>query len=260
MKNVFCATYSDTYDLLYQDKDYSNECQLIDRIFKTYGDGLIRSVLDLGCGTGNHALPLARLGYQVTGIDLSAGMLAHAREKAAGVPDIDDLAFHQGDIRRLALGQEFDAAIMMFSVLGYQQENADVISALESTRRHLREGGFFIFDIWYGPAVLRQRPSQRTKEIPTPLGKVVRLTSGELDIRHHICRVHYRLWQMEGERVVSETQESHVVRFFFPLELESLLEYTGLRLIRLGAFPDFDQDPDESTWNVLGVAKAVTEQ
>lgn len=258
MTNVFRATYSETYDLLYQDKDYLDECQLIDRIFKTHGGGRTHSVLDLGCGTGNHALPLAQMGYEVTGIDRSAEMLARARAKAAGVPGLDGVEFLEADIRTLELGRRYDGAIMMFAVLGYQQKNADVLSALNSLRRHLSDDGIFIFDIWYGPAVLRQRPSDRFKEIPTPSGKVLRHASGELDTRNHTCTVNYHLWQLDGENLVSETKESHLMRYFFPLELEGLLEQSGFSLIRLGAFPDFDQDPGDDTWNVLGLAKAMT--
>jgi hypothetical protein len=55
---------------------------------------------------------------------------------------------------------------------------------------------------------------------------------------------------------VDRTAETHTQRYFFPLELKLFLEQTGFEPIRLGAFPDFNQDPDESTWNVLQVARA----
>jgi hypothetical protein len=50
---------------------------------------------------------------------------------------------------------------MMFAVLGYQGENDDVLAALKTAHRHARPGGLFLFDVWYGPAVLHERPSQR---------------------------------------------------------------------------------------------------
>ncbi len=55
---------------------------------------------------------------------------------------------------------------------------------------------------------------------------------------------------------MGETEENHRVRYFFPREIESLLGPTGFSLVRLGAFPEFDKEPDETTWNVLGVARA----
>jgi len=65
------------------------------------------------------------------------------------------------------------------------------------------------------------------------------------------------LWKFDDERLLSETEEEHTVRYFFPLELDLFLESAGFASVRLGAFPEFDRDPDESTWNALCVARAV---
>jgi hypothetical protein len=62
---------------------------------------------------------------------------------------------------------------------------------------------------------------------------------------------------MEGNFLKGETEETHQMRFFFPLELDLFLECSGFTLIKLGAFPQFDQEPDQDTWNVCGVARAV---
>jgi SAM-dependent methyltransferase len=255
MSECFGSTYAHAYDGLYHDKDYAAECDLIERIFQTHGNGAIRNVLDLGCGTGNHAIPLFQRGFRVVGVDRSESMLAQARKKLASPLNSSTLALQQGDIRTVDLQERFDAALMMFAVLGYQLENADILSCLRAAHRHLHPGGLLVFDVWYGPAVLRQRPSQRVKVTPTPGGKILRATTGELDIPRQICRVHYHVWRLEGERLAAETEEDHWMRYFFPRELELFLESAGFALVRLGAFPEFDQEPNETTWNVLGVAR-----
>jgi SAM-dependent methyltransferase len=258
VSDVFSHEYADWYDALYSDKDYAAECDLIERLFHTHGDGAIGRVLDLGCGTGNHAFLVARRGYEVVGVERSESMLARARAKLASTRERADLEFHQGDIRSIDLRQRFDAAVMMFAVLGYQLENEDVLRALGTARRHLRPGGLFIFDVWYGPAVLHERPSQRLKVIPTADAKILRFASGEIDVQRHLCAVHYRIWRIAPNHVVvAETEETHLMRYFFPMELRLFLDCCGFRLTRLGAFPDFDRDPDETTWNCLGVAQAV---
>jgi SAM-dependent methyltransferase len=257
MSEVFGSVYADTYDALYDDKEYSAECDLIERIFQTYGDGAIHGVLDLGCGTGNHAIPLGQRGYEVVGVDRSVDMLVHASRKLSSRMTNGRVIFQQGDIRSIHLERHFDAALMMFAVLGYQLGNADVLSALREVRRHLRAGGLFLFDIWYGPAVLRQRPSERIKVIPTLQGQILRIASGNLDIHRHLCKVNYHIWRLEAGRLVAETEESHLMRYFFPLELDLFLESSGLALIRVGAFPEFARNPDETTWNIMGVARAV---
>jgi SAM-dependent methyltransferase len=253
----FGSIYADCYDTLYQEKDYEAECDLIERLFKTYGDGQIKSVLDLGCGTGNHALPLSIRGFEVTGVDRSESMLAQARKKAAQHSAQTQHAFHQADVRSADLGRRFDAALLMFAVLGYQLDNSDVTGALSTARRHLRSGGLLLFDVWYGPAVLFQRPSERVKTIPTLTGKISRVSSSELDTSRHVCTVRFHIWKFVAERLSSETVEEHTVRYFFPLELNLFLESTGFNPTRLGAFPDFERDPDEKSWNVLCVARAV---
>ena len=257
MNDVFGSSYADAYDLLYFDKDYTAECDLIERTFQTYANAPIRSVLDLGCGTGNHAIPLAQRGYKVVGVDCSESMIDHANKKLAGLSGKSDVFFHQGDIQSIDLQNQFNAALMMFAVLGYQLENADVLAALRTARRHLSPGGIFIFDVWYGPAVLYQRPSQRIKVVPTPKGKILRVSSGELDIRRHVCTVHYHIWRLDGNLLAAEAEESHSMRYFFPRELDLFLDCSGFAPVRLGGFPESDQEPDETTWNVMGVALAI---
>ena len=255
-QSVFGQIYADQYDLFYGDKDYEAECNLIEQIFQRNGTNPVKSILDLGCGTGNHAFPLARRGYQVTGVDLSADMLEHARQKASLLINSSSKlpAFFQGDVRRVDLGQKFDAVLMMFAVLGYQLTNHDVLSALQTVRRHLKPNGLFIFDVWYGPAVLAIRPSDRVKVIPTQDGKLIRISSGTLDINSQIAEVNYHVLRLSGDKLVSEIDEVHKMRYFFPQELEMALNQSGLSLRTLTAFPNLTKPADETTWNTLIVA------
>ena len=257
MTEVFGPEYADAYDYLYEDKNYIEECVLINRLLQSYGSGTVRSVLDLGCGTGNHAVSLAERGYKVVGVDRSAQMLNAARQKASTRQLNAQATFYEGDIRSFRVEQSFDASLMMFAVLGYQLENRDVLAALRTVRQHIQPGGIFIFDVWYGPAVLSEGPTDRVKSIATDEGHILRMASGQLDLQRHLCKVSYHLWRMEGDRLRGKTEETHLMRFFFPLELNLFLECSGFTPIRLGAFPEFDRDPDKTTWNVCGVARAV---
>ena len=257
VSSVFNRAYADQYDVLYHEKDYESECNMIEEAFRRYSRIPVKSILDLGCGTGNHVIPMARKGYRVTGVDRSQEMLDHARSKLLSIhpPMACPPSFQHGDLQRLTLRKRFDAALMMFAVLGYQVTNADVLAALKSVHRHLRPGGILIFDVWYGPAVLAIRPGDRIKMIPTEDGRLIRITSGSLDVNRQLVTVHYTLFQHRGKRVVSETSETHRMRFFFPLELELLLEAAGLELVALRCFGDLDRAPDEQSWNTIAVVQ-----
>ncbi len=257
MKKVFGAEYSDLYDVFYQDKGYNVECDLVERIFREHGGDAVGTILDLGCGTGRHALALAERGYRVAGVDRSENMLAQAKEKARERSLGTKVTWRQGDIRDLDMRAKFDAVLMMFAVLGYQHTNADVLAALSVARKHLSAGGLLIFDVWYGPAVLNQKPEQRVRMLDTEQGRIVRFASSELDTGNHICQVHYDIWRFEGNTLASETEETHALRYFFPLELQLFLQNTGFSMIELKDFPGFNHEPDETTWNTWCVAKAV---
>lgn len=248
--SVFGAGYAGTYDDVYAEKDYARECDLLERLFREYAEGPVKSVLDLGCGTGSHAFVLAQRGYEVVGVDRSEEMLTQARAKG------DTVEFVHADIATADLGRTFDAVVILFAVLGYQTEDDALARTLRTAATHLRPGGVLAFDVWYGPAVLAAGPSTRFREIEVGGKRILRLAEGSLEEGRNVCHVDFRLWELAGDRLVAEARERHTMRFFFADELQERLAKAGLELARLGAFPEFDLDPDDETWNVLAVARA----
>lgn len=247
---TFGAAYAGAYDALYQDKDYAAECDLVERVFRQYGQAPIQRVLDLGCGTGRHTELLAARGYDVVGVDRSPEMLRLAQQGAQA-------RFVQSDITTLHLDETFDAVVVMFAVLGYLSDNASVEAALQTARAHLRPGGLLFADAWYGPAVLAQRPTERVKVIDAHNGEqVIRVAQSQLDVRRNRCTVDYHLWRLRADRVCGEVREQHVMRYFFEPEMESFLASARFEVQHFGAFPDFDDEPGEHSWNIAFVARA----
>lgn len=249
---VFGEGYARAYDTLYGDKDYGAECDAILR-FAPVAQG--SSFLDLGCGTGGHAWHLARRGYRVLGVDRSDQAVARARTKAPSADAAARATFHVGDVQSFRAGEQFDVAIMMFAVLGYQTSNAEVLAALGTARAHLAPGGMFLFDVWHGPAVLTQRPSERVKVVDHGGGRLIRAARGELDVLRNVCRVDYRLWDLTPQGVV-ETEEAHTMRYFFAPELALLLDSAGFELAALTAFPETERAANPDDWNILVAARA----
>jgi SAM-dependent methyltransferase len=256
MSRIFESDFADAYDTVYRDKDYVREVEAIDRLFQRHKTNAIKSVLDLGCGTGRHAILLAQKNLDVVGVDQSDAMLDHARKLAQESRLDSSLTFRKGDIRDFDAGNTFDAAVMMFNVLGYMTSNDELLAALLSVRRHVRDGGLFVFDIWYGPAVVAHPPTDQIKEFKGPAGKMIRLAKGKLHPPESRNDISIRLITIDNNTVRSDTTESHHVRYFFPLEIDLALRQTGFRIAAIQKFPNIDERPDTNTWPAVVVAVA----
>jgi SAM-dependent methyltransferase len=255
--SAFNSLYASQYDELYAEKNYTAECDILEDAFRRHSINVPRSLLDVGCGTGGHSIELASRGFAVTGVDLSQSMLDRAVAKAGVLIENSRPEFLQGDARSFSASQSFDAAIMMFAVVGYLTTNDDVLTGLRNIRRHLNLGATFVCDFWYGPSVLSVRPTDRIRELTTPGGRVIRAASTTLDIASHTADVKFKLWSMEGDRLIAETDETHRMRYFFPQEFSFFLSLAGFQLKSLTAFPSLTTELNDQTWNAVAVATAV---
>jgi len=103
-------------------------------------------VLELGVGTGRIAVPVARAGVRVVGVDSSAGMLEVARETAARAGVELDLRY--GDLRRPPVEERFPLVLIPFRTLLHMQTDDDRRAALRAVHARLLEGGRFVFDVF----------------------------------------------------------------------------------------------------------------
>lgn len=115
-------------------------------------------ILDVGCGVGRHAVELAKLGYDVTGVDISSRYLAEARRRAR--KQRVHAHFIRGDMRRLDFNKTFDAAINLFTSFGYFPSPSDDLKVLRGVCRALKPGGLFLYHPLKSPrlVVLARKP------------------------------------------------------------------------------------------------------
>jgi SAM-dependent methyltransferase len=246
--------YAAYYDLLYQDKDYGRECDFVEEVFRHFSSKPIRTILDGGCGTGGHATLLAERGYKVTGIDSSSAMVEEARKKTK--PDLM-LDFQRMDLRSIEIGEKFDACVCMFAVMGYLTKTEEILGSLENIRRHLEKGSLFVFDFWNGLAVMRVLPSERVKAVEDKGKRIIRIAQPQLDAFNHLCYVRYQLLVLQNNALVDELAETHVVRYFFPQEIDHYLRDAGFETLRICPFLDLGGKVDENVWNITAIARAV---
>jgi SAM-dependent methyltransferase len=224
---VFDA-YAGYYDLLYGDKDYASEAAYVLELLARHG---VRGgrLLELGCGTGRHAEHFGSADFRVHGIDLSAKMIERAVERFGTSPG--GHCFEVGDVRTAQLAQEFDAVVSLFHVISYQGSNSDLDRTFATAAAHLRRGGAFVFDFWYGPGVLTERPSVRVKEMSDDSCSVLRIAEPHFLPNDNCVDVQYRILVTErATGGLHRIEETHRMRYLFLPELQRLAGDHGLRI------------------------------
>jgi SAM-dependent methyltransferase len=232
--------YARYYNLLYKDKDYQAEADFTLACLRRAGC-TPSTLLDLGCGTGRHALAMTRRGIRVTGLDASEAMLAMGKEviecdsKQCLSYPLPELI--HGDARSLRLDRTFDAVTSLFHVMSYQNTEKDALDMLATARAHLAPGGFFLFDFWHGPGVLTEPPARRERELEDEQTRIIRIAEPEHRVNDNIVVVHYHVSitdKVTGRQ--SELREDHSMRYWFLPELRYLAKLAGLYIHQEGVW------------------------
>lgn len=257
MSDAVFDAYAGYYDLLYRDKDYDAEVRYLHRLISEGGGRGVCDLLELGCGTGRHAVRLAELGYRVLGIDRSPGMLASAQELRERQPSglADRLQFESGDVRDWRSARRFPVVLSLFHVLSYQSTDADIRNMLATVAAQLQPGGLFIADFWYGPAVVAQHPEVRTKVFEDDRLWLQRHAEPQSFPDQHRVDVHYRMhWRHKAGIGSGEFEETHRMRYFFDTGLRDLLTEAGLEALRFEEWLTGAAASDAS-WSVVLLAR-----
>lgn len=247
--------YAAVYDLLYQDKDYPAEAAYVAELLRRHAprrDPM--RVVDLACGTGRHAMELAARGYAVEASDISADMIGIAR-RAAEARGLGIRFHHQPLQTAAAIGGPFEAALAMFASLGYLTGRDELAAAFGNVRRLLAPEGIFVFDVWNGPAVLRDFSAHRIKRMSGNGLSVERVSRTSIDEPGQIADVRFEFKVTGPDGAVSEFGEHHRVRFFFPRELEALLQASGFAVAASCPFMRPNEALGEKDWNMTFIAR-----
>jgi perosamine synthetase len=248
----FGAEYARHYDAIYGDKPYQREAEAIRDLLETESDAPPKRVLDLGCGTGRHARALAGLGFEVTGVDRSPAMIAEAEARCQ---ETSRVRLFVQEIEELDLGEEpHDAALLLFTVLGYLGDDERIVRALTRVRGHLRPGALLIADVWDREAVLAEPPTNGDVELTTEDGPLFRRASAEHLSDEDRVRVRYQIHDAEGQTLC---EELHEVRYFDEESLRTLLSRAQLTLESFAPWPRLRKSRRRRDYTVHVVARAV---
>jgi SAM-dependent methyltransferase len=234
---MFSAS-AEFYDLLYSTfKDYAAETAQIASLLRRVNPDC-RTVLDVACGTGEHARLLAAQGFAVDGVDLDPVFIRIARQKhPVG-------RFVEADMSHFDLPQRYDAVLCLFSSIAYLRTLDGVTDALVCFRQHLAQDGVILVEPWFSPGVLD--PARVSRHSAERSGtRVSRLSRVELEGRLSRLVFDYEITDAAGSRFASEV---HELGLFTSAELMQAFRDAGL---------DADHDPKGLTDRGLFVARAA---
>ncbi len=201
------------------------EARFLVYCFQAYSRTAVRRIVDIACGTGPHALRLARQGYHVTGLDLSRENVSYVTGKAQR-QGLDIEAAVQ-DMVSFWLPTRVDAAICLQNSQGYILTNRDILHHFRAVARALRPGGLYIFDrfipsSWTNPA-RRWSWTRRRGRL------TVRATFAALEAVNPVTQVFREDMDFEvvENGAMRRYHQQHLSRMVFPQELKALVALAG---------------------------------
>lgn len=255
------SKYGKYYDLIYGIKNYDGECESLISYFKKFSKDKIKSILDVGCGTGEHSIRFAERGYNVVGIDLSDVMIKQAKRKIKGrsLP----VQFFTQDMRNFSLKKKFDAVLCLFGTFGYCTRDNEITEALRKIRDHLKPQGLFIFDFWPVHAYIGRKHWQSVREVKKGRIYIIRITDCTFELETNVVNLKIKCNVIRNKRLIESFQEEHRVRTFTPPEIVHALKENGFK--PLGFFkvdwqaekPYSLDNIDFQTTNIACVAKKL---
>lgn len=216
--------FSELYDVFYSQKDYAAEADFLASEILAATTGT--KIVEFACGTGKHALELARRGFSVHGFDLSEDMIRVATKNNRSFAQNQ---FEQGDMTCCGPGNGiYDVALILFDSLGYLKTNNLILQTLANVRRNIKPGGLFIAEVWHAGAFLPGYEPVREKNWTVSDGHIKRISRTKVDLENQVAQVHFEvLATLNGQD--KRCEELHICRFFLASEFRLFLETAGFK-------------------------------
>lgn len=215
--------------------DEENDCYSEDVAFlQKWSEGREGICIDLACGTGRGAIPLAKSGHRVIGVDLHEGMLERAEAKGAGLGE--SLCWIHQDCSRLHLGVKSSFIYMIGNSFQHFITNEDQNGLLRSVSSHLEDSGIFVFETRFPQAeeLLQPPEEEYWRSYTGKDGRQVDMyTISEYSQLTQI-QTYTTIRRWKSQDGMNEEQRTKIrLRYVFPMEMERALEQNGLEPVHI---------------------------
>ena len=235
--------FATVYDRLMADMPYEEWIAFAEAVWQEHGQP--HKVVDLGCGTGSIAIPLASQGYKVVGIDLSSDMLAVAEQKwvQQGATS-GNLTLLEQNMCRWQISEQVDSVISFCDCLNYIVDEDDLLATLSATYDQLKPGGSFIFDVH---PITRFEQYAADQPFVYDENGISYMWSSEYDEDEHIIEHFLSIFVEEPDGRYSRIDEEHIQRAYSSKWLEGALRSVGFTHIHLYSDFQLKAADDDST-------------
>ncbi|HXW79325.1 MAG TPA: class I SAM-dependent methyltransferase [Acidimicrobiales bacterium] len=238
---------AEVYDrwMQYDGAPYEQWCGFIDAACRRH-DAQVKTILEIGCGTGSMTAILAHHGYQVTSVDGSKAMLQKAREKLGPTASLVQANLGGSDTPDLG---SHDAAICCFDVVNYFTEEGQLARALAQIRSGLRAGALLIFD---ANSQFKMERLFGDRTFGGDFGDFAYIQRCHYDVASRCCELLLTFFLREGG-LFRRVTERHLQRWFTDEEMNAALAASGFEVLRVcDGYTDVDRSPGtaRATWVV----------
>jgi SAM-dependent methyltransferase len=232
------------YDVVFPDSD-GTTAKMVRTAMRRYLPEMPRSILDMGCGTGQHLQALATNIPECYGVDLLASNIAYARSVRAGI------AFQVGDMRTVRLGRTFDLVTCLGNTLSYALTDQDLADVVSTFAAHAHSGTLIVADPLNARTYLEGGGFEERIEghVATPEFTATSVSVHDLDREARVLK-RARIWHIMGQPDVEDYAE---YRLLFPEEVQQMLEAGGFQVLGM-----YDNREFKST-NLTGTITAVSD-
>lgn len=222
---------ADYYDALYAHLDHEGDVKWLLECFKRHGKGKPKRLLDVGAGTGSHALRLAKANVKVDAVDISRPLLDRLERKAKEKGVEDRVSAHHMDMTRELPKGKFDGAISMFGAWCYARTDEESSRILSMLQARLPKGGLFVFEFW---SPLGWQPRNNWDEADLADGtRVVRLHRPKLELKDDVYEAEFEHIVLKDGALVENFSELHGLRLRTPYQTRALLDRNGFDVAAL---------------------------